>query len=77
MLVKADRHHGVRDPGQVRGKALEECGQKGIAGAVLIPSGFAETGNQAMQDELVAKVGECGSRHLPADSAIRPRKFAW
>jgi acetyl coenzyme A synthetase (ADP forming)-like protein len=38
-------------------KALEECGQKGIAGAVLIPSGFAETGNQQMQDELV-EIGE-------------------
>jgi len=37
--------------------ALEECGQKGVAGAVLIPSGFAETGNQGMQDELVA-IGE-------------------
>jgi acetyl coenzyme A synthetase (ADP forming)-like protein len=34
--------------------ALIECGEKKIAGAVLIPSGFAETGEQAMQDELVA-----------------------
>jgi len=34
--------------------ALKECGEKKIAGAVLIPSGFAETGEQAMQDELVA-----------------------
>lgn len=34
--------------------ALAECGEKKIAGAVLIPSGFAETGEQAMQDELVA-----------------------
>ena len=25
--------------------ALVECGEKKIAGAVLIPSGFAETGN--------------------------------
>jgi acetyl coenzyme A synthetase (ADP forming)-like protein len=44
-------------PAKLVAKALEECGQKGIAGAVLIPSGFAETGNQAMQDELVA-IGE-------------------
>jgi acetyl coenzyme A synthetase (ADP forming)-like protein len=44
-------------PAKFVAKALEECGQKGIAGAVLIPSGFAETGNQAMQDELVA-IGE-------------------
>ena len=32
--------------------ALTECGEKGIAGAVLIPSGFAETGNEAGQVEL-------------------------
>jgi acetyl coenzyme A synthetase (ADP forming)-like protein len=34
--------------------ALTECGEKKIAGAVLIPSGFAETGNHEGQDELVA-----------------------
>ncbi|MCK2242700.1 MULTISPECIES: acetate--CoA ligase family protein [unclassified Crossiella] len=34
--------------------ALEECGKKGIPAAVLIPSGFAETGNQELQDEVVA-----------------------
>jgi len=34
--------------------ALVECGEKKIAGAVLIPSGFAETGEHALQDELVA-----------------------
>ena len=33
--------------------ALIECGEKKIAGAVLIPSGFAETGNVALQEELV------------------------
>jgi acetyl coenzyme A synthetase (ADP forming)-like protein len=33
--------------------ALTECGEKGIPGAVLIPSGFAETGNVAGQQELV------------------------
>jgi acetyl coenzyme A synthetase (ADP forming)-like protein len=44
-------------PAKFVAKALEECGQKAIAGAVLIPSGFAETGNQAGQDELVA-IGE-------------------
>ena len=33
--------------------ALTECGEKKIAGAVLIPSGFAETGQHEMQDELV------------------------
>jgi acetyl coenzyme A synthetase (ADP forming)-like protein len=33
--------------------ALTEVGEKKIAGAILIPSGFAETGNVAGQDELV------------------------
>src|SRR4051795_5796467 len=32
--------------------ALTECGEKRIAGAVLIPSGFAETGNVKGQEEL-------------------------
>ncbi|MCL5044474.1 MAG: acetate--CoA ligase family protein [Deltaproteobacteria bacterium] len=32
---------------------LVECGEKGVAGAVLIPSGFAETGNVALQREAV------------------------
>ncbi|MBA3588942.1 acetate--CoA ligase family protein [Methylibium sp.] len=36
--------------------ALIECGEKKIAGAVLIPSGFAETGEHEMQEELV-KIG--------------------
>ena len=34
--------------------ALIECGEKKIAGAVLIPSGFAETGNIEGQEEIVA-----------------------
>ncbi|MBP0583475.1 acetate--CoA ligase family protein [Labrys sp. LIt4] len=32
--------------------ALVECGEKGIPGAVLIPSGFAETGNEEGQREI-------------------------
>ena len=36
--------------------ALRECGEKKIPGAVLIPSGFAETGNVELQEEIV-KVG--------------------
>ena len=34
--------------------ALIECGEKQIPGAVLIPSGFAETGNMAGQEEIQA-----------------------
>ena len=33
--------------------ALAECGQKNIPGAVLIPSGFAEVGEHALQAEIV------------------------
>jgi acetyl coenzyme A synthetase (ADP forming)-like protein len=33
--------------------ALTECGEKRVAGAVLIPSGFAETGNMEGQQELI------------------------
>ena len=41
-------------PAKLVAGALTECGEKKIAGAVLIPSGFAETGQHEMQDELVA-----------------------
>jgi acetyl coenzyme A synthetase (ADP forming)-like protein len=34
--------------------ALDQAGQKGVAGAILIPSGFAETGNQELQDDMIA-----------------------
>jgi acyl-CoA synthetase (NDP forming) len=34
--------------------AMDQVGQKKIAGAVMIPSGFAETNNQELQDELLA-----------------------
>ncbi|MBK7330006.1 MAG: acetate--CoA ligase family protein [Dehalococcoidia bacterium] len=37
--------------------ALIECGEKGIPGAVLIPSGFAETGNVEAQEEI-KRIGE-------------------
>jgi acetyl coenzyme A synthetase (ADP forming)-like protein len=41
-------------PAKLVAGALIECGEKQIAGAVLIPSGFAETGEHALQEELVA-----------------------
>jgi acetyl coenzyme A synthetase (ADP forming)-like protein len=41
-------------PAKLVAQALEEVGQKQIPGAVLIPSGFAETGNVAGQEEIVA-----------------------
>jgi acetyl coenzyme A synthetase (ADP forming)-like protein len=41
-------------PAKFVARALIEVGEKKIPGAVLIPSGFAETGNVAGQEELVA-----------------------
>jgi acetyl coenzyme A synthetase (ADP forming)-like protein len=42
--------------------AMEEVGQKGIPGAVMIPSGFGEVGEIALQDELVATARKHGVR---------------
>ncbi|MFG2589970.1 acetate--CoA ligase family protein [Streptomyces sp. NPDC048438] len=51
-------------PAKFVAAALREVGRKGIPNAVLIPSGFAETGEQALQDELVAIGEEHGVRLL-------------
>jgi acetyl coenzyme A synthetase (ADP forming)-like protein len=44
--------------------ALTECGKKGVTAAVMIPSGFAETGNQELQDEVVGIAHEYDIRML-------------
>jgi acetyl coenzyme A synthetase (ADP forming)-like protein len=44
--------------------ALQEVGEKGVAGAIMIPSGFAETGNQELQDEIVDIARKAGVRIL-------------
>ncbi|MFB9931611.1 acetate--CoA ligase family protein [Amycolatopsis halotolerans] len=44
--------------------ALEEAGAKGVAGAILIPSGFGETGNIALQNEVLAIARDHGVRIL-------------
>ncbi|WP_030418527.1 acetate--CoA ligase family protein [Streptomyces sp. SCSIO 75703] len=44
--------------------ALEEVGAKNIPNAVLIPSGFAETGEHELQDRIVAIAEEQGIRLL-------------
>ncbi|MGY3060473.1 acyl-CoA synthetase (NDP forming) [Streptomyces sp. TE3672] len=51
-------------PARFVASALEEVGRKGVPNAVLIPSGFAETGEQALQDELVAIAERYGVRLL-------------
>ena len=42
--------------------ALEEAGAKGVAAAVLIPSGFAEIGEVSLQEELVSIARSHGIR---------------
>src|ERR1700752_5352776 len=49
-------------PAKVVASAVAECGEKKIPGAVLIPSGFAETGNVEGQKELVAVAQKYGVR---------------
>jgi acetyl coenzyme A synthetase (ADP forming)-like protein len=44
--------------------ALDECGAKGVPAAVLIPSGFAETGNVEGQREVVETARRHGIRLL-------------
>ncbi len=34
--------------------AIEQCGRKGVASAILIPSGFAEIGEKQLQDDMIA-----------------------
>lgn len=51
-------------PAKFVASALQEVGRKGIPNAVLIPSGFAETGEQALQDEIVAIAEQYGVRLL-------------
>ena len=51
-------------PAKFVATALEEAGRKGVAGAVLIPSGFAETGEVELQREAVAIAHKHGMRIL-------------
>ncbi len=51
-------------PARFVASALEEVGRKRIPNAVLIPSGFAETGEQALQDEIVEIAERLGIRIL-------------
>ncbi|HYC53563.1 MAG TPA: acetate--CoA ligase family protein [Candidatus Binatia bacterium] len=46
-------------PAKLVAGALEEVGRKGVAGAVMIPSGFAEVGEKELQDQML----EVARRH--------------
>ena len=49
-------------PAKFCAAALDEVGRKGIPGAVMIPSGFAEVGEAELQQELVAVARKHGVR---------------
>jgi acetyl coenzyme A synthetase (ADP forming)-like protein len=49
-------------PAKFVAAAIAECGEKKIPGAVLIPSGFAETGNVAGQQEIIEVARQYGVR---------------
>ena len=49
-------------PARFVATVLAECGRKNIAGAILIPSGFAEVGEHALQEEIVAVARDNGVR---------------
>jgi acetyl coenzyme A synthetase (ADP forming)-like protein len=49
-------------PAKFVAQTLVECGEKKIPGAVLIPSGFAETGNVAGQQEIIEVGRKSGVR---------------
>lgn len=51
-------------PAKFVATALEEVGRKNIPNAVLIPSGFAETGEHELQQEIVTIAEENGIRLL-------------
>lgn len=51
-------------PAKFVATGLEEAGEKGVSGAVLIPSGFAETGEQELQDQAVEIARKHGVRIL-------------
>ena len=51
-------------PAKLVAAAMAEVGRKGIPGAVLIPSGFAETGNEAGQQEVVDVARAGGVRFM-------------
>ena len=49
-------------PAQFCVAAMAEVGQKGVSGAIMIPSGFGEVGNHELQAELVSTARKHGVR---------------
>ncbi len=51
-------------PAKVVLPVIKECGEKGVKGAIIITSGFAEVGDHATEDALVATAKQYGMRIL-------------
>jgi acetate---CoA ligase (ADP-forming) len=51
-------------PAKYTAKVVDECGQKGIRGLIIIASGFSEVGDRALEDEIVRIARGHGSRIL-------------
>lgn len=49
-------------PAKLTPKIMEECGEKGVKGAVIITSGFSEIGNKKLEKKLKEKAEEHGVR---------------
>jgi acetate---CoA ligase (ADP-forming) len=45
-------------------QAVEDCSQKGVKGLVIITSGFSETGNKELEEQIVAVARKTGMRIL-------------
>lgn len=51
-------------PAKFTPQVLEECGQKGVKGLIIITSGFSEVGNKPLEAELVTIARNYGMRIL-------------
>lgn len=45
-------------------QAIEECGQKGVKGLIIITSGFSEVGNKDLENQIVESANSFGMRIL-------------
>ena len=51
-------------PAKVMAEVVEECGRKGVKGALVITSGFSEIGRKDLEDEVVRIARHYGMRIL-------------
>jgi acetyl coenzyme A synthetase (ADP forming)-like protein len=51
-------------PAKMVSEVIDECGQKGVKGLIIITSGFSEVGRKDLEDEIVEKAKRQGMRIL-------------